>query len=354
MKQPTKTILNFNLHQPLRLSPDKDNFLWDEKNKSVFREATSDYYLPMLEMLAEQILKNSEFRFNLGVSGTFLEQAKEYSPELVSFMKELICTNVPKNQIELLGETYYQSLSEFFKNPAELNEQVAKQKDFLRQEFGISPISYKHTKMPFSSFLGEQIKQHGFKTILTDIPDENFKETAYRLEGTEDVVVLKRNVPLSHKLSRGRLNPKLFIARPFLTESESRAKNYIQEIYRSTQPVLLSFAFGRVGNESYRQFWKDFVKHSEGKLETVLAGQLYSREEISRLPEIYLPVEHSISHLNDWREASKITGGLIDNKTEFELFKHIEQLFYYPSASLTEEDMRHRSILTIICKLQVS
>ena len=348
MKKLTKTVLNFNLHQPLRLSPDREHFLWDENNKFMFKKGVNEFYNPMIDVLSELTIKNPEFRFNLGMSGTFLEQAIDYSPEFMKSLKELIDTGSKSQQIELVGETHYASLAEFFTNPAEFNHQISKQKDLLKQEFGITPITYRHTKRPFSNYVAEQVIKHGYKVILTDIPDEEFENTVYRLQDNDNILVLKRNVPLSHKLSRGRLDSekpiKSFLS--FSSPENKKAKIYIEKIQKSISPVLLSYAIGRVGDKSFQAFWKEFVAESKGKLYTALASQLYSQADIIKFDEINITTEHSITHLNDWNQAYKVTNGLIDNKTEFELFKQIERLFDYPEASLKEEEKRYRSILT--------
>lgn len=336
------------MHQPLRLSPDREHFLWDENNRFIFKKGIREFYLPMLELLSESIIKNPEFRFNLGMSGTFLEQAKDYSPECMKSLKELIDNGSKSQQVELVGETYYLSLAEFFTNSAEFNNQIAQQKDLLKQEFGITPITYRHTKRPFSNYVAEQFMKQGYKFILTDIPSEEFQKTVYRFQGGDDLLVLKRNVALSHKLSRGHLDSEISLKHMLsLSSPEKRkAKIYIEEIQKSITPVLLSYSIGRVGDQSFQSFWKEFIIESKGKLYTALASQLYSKEDIAKFDEINITTDHSITHFIDWKEANKITNGLIDNKTEFELFKQIERLFDYPEASLKEEEKRNRSILT--------
>ncbi len=327
----TPVVLNFNLHQPLRLSPDRDSFLWNEKNEAAFNKGTNQYYLPALETISEIMLKYPGFKFNFGLSGTFLEQAKEYSPHLMNALKNIIAYGLEHNQIELVGETYYSSLAEFFKDPTEFNKQITKQKDLLKEEFNITPTTYRHTRRPFSTFVGKEIAGQGYKTILTDIISDEYTDTAYTLVDTDNTLVIKRNIELSHLISR---------------QKYLKSEEYIKKLEDSVVPVLLSYAIGRVGDKDFLKFWKEFAKDSQNRLDTTLASSMYSQDDIKKLSQIDIPTEHSISHLKSWQEAKIITNNLIDSYAKFELFKQIEQLFDYPSASLTEKNIRRRSILT--------
>ena len=61
----------FQLHQPFRLHPDRDKFLWDEMNESVFRKVSDKCYLPALAMFRDLIRDHRDFKITLGTSGTF-------------------------------------------------------------------------------------------------------------------------------------------------------------------------------------------------------------------------------------------------------------------------------------------
>ena len=328
--KPKKTVLNFNLHQPLRISPESDAFLWDAKNKKQFKIASKKFYEPTLDLLGSELVKNPDFKFNLGLTGTFIEQAKEFSPELINMLKDVISQGHSRNQLELLGDTYYDSLAEFFKNPLEFNKQVSKQRDLLKQEFDITPTSYKHTKRPFNNFIAEQIKNNGFSAMITDVFDDSFNETAYRLSDSADFLVLKRNIHLSHLLSRNKVRD---------------AKDYISLLKEGVEPVVLSYAIGRVGDASFRDFWRNFMNESEGILETHLVKNAYRENELAQLPEILISKNQALTH-NGWKNASDTTKGLINTRTEFELFKQIENLYNFPDAAMSKEDRRQRRILT--------
>ena len=341
-----QAIINFNMHQPLRLSPERASFLWTEKNRQVFKNSAQHYYMPILEVLSEALVKHPSFKFNMGMSGTFLEQAKEYAPALMDLLKGMIRRGSASGQVELLGETFHNSLAEFFSDPTEFNEQVAMQKDWLKEEFGMTPLAYRHTKRPFSDFVGTQLRNNKYKIIITDIAQQGFTKSAYRLQGTDDVLVLKRAIGLSHLLSRNYLNPSFTLRRLFWTTDQRKAGAYLDAIQKETDPVVLSYALGRVGTNGFKGFWDEFAKQASSRLELLVASDLYATQDLPHLPEISIPTNHAIDRLSDWETAKYITNGLIDTKAKFDLFKQIEQLFDFPPASLSSEEKRKRSVLT--------
>ena len=66
----------FQLHQPFRLHPEREKFLWEEKNRSVFLKVAEKCYLPATAMFTELVAAHPSFKITLGMSGTFLEQAE--------------------------------------------------------------------------------------------------------------------------------------------------------------------------------------------------------------------------------------------------------------------------------------
>ncbi|MBU0651292.1 MAG: alpha-amylase, partial [Proteobacteria bacterium] len=77
----------FQLHQPFRLHPDPDKFLWEAKNREIFLKVAEKCYLPAAQMFTELIAANPNFKITLGMSGTFLEQAELYQPELIGALQ---------------------------------------------------------------------------------------------------------------------------------------------------------------------------------------------------------------------------------------------------------------------------
>ena len=79
----------FQLHQPCRLHPDRDKFLWEEKNREIFVKVAEKCYLPATRLFTELVQAYPHFRITLGMSGTFLEQAEMYQPAVIEALQAL-------------------------------------------------------------------------------------------------------------------------------------------------------------------------------------------------------------------------------------------------------------------------
>ena len=79
----------FQLHQPYRLHPDGNTFLWSQENEWIFRKVARNSYLPATRMFVELIERYPQFKITFSMSGTFLEQAEQYQPEVIEVLARL-------------------------------------------------------------------------------------------------------------------------------------------------------------------------------------------------------------------------------------------------------------------------
>ena len=110
-----KTIcLYFQVHQPLRLrkyrffNMGKDhNYLDDLTNQSIMQKVARLCYLPMNSLLLNLIKEHKgAFKVSFSITGTAIDQFREYAPEVLESFKELAKTGC----VEFLAETYSHSL----------------------------------------------------------------------------------------------------------------------------------------------------------------------------------------------------------------------------------------------------
>ncbi len=92
----------FQLHQPFRLHPERSKFFWDENNKQVFEKVSEKCYLPATKMFTELVSSYPAFKITLSMSGTFLEQAQMYKPEVIRSLRELLDAGKAHSQVEFL------------------------------------------------------------------------------------------------------------------------------------------------------------------------------------------------------------------------------------------------------------
>ena len=75
--------LCFQLHQPFRLHPEGTALFWDEKNREIFTQRAERCYLPTIQMFSDLVRAHYDFKISLSISGTFIEQAELYQPQVL-------------------------------------------------------------------------------------------------------------------------------------------------------------------------------------------------------------------------------------------------------------------------------
>ena len=124
----TSICFYFQVHQPYRLKKDynffsigNDHFYEDEKkNREIMQKVAHKCYLPANRLMLELIERyQGAFRISYSISGTALEQFKQYAPEVLESFQQLAATG----HVEFLSETFYHSLS-LLKSKSEFIEQV--------------------------------------------------------------------------------------------------------------------------------------------------------------------------------------------------------------------------------------
>jgi alpha-amylase len=165
----------FQVHQPYRL---KDLRVTDighlapgayfdsEKNRAIFRKVAEKCYLPANATLLGLLKADKNFRVAFSLSGVFLDQCREYGPDVLQSFKALADTG----QVEFLSETYYHSLSALF-SLEEFCEQVVKHAAIIKNCFGVKPTVFRNTELVYSNEIAEVVRLLGFKAILAEGAD---------------------------------------------------------------------------------------------------------------------------------------------------------------------------------------
>jgi len=136
----------------------------DYANETIFNQVAENSYIPATEYWLNLIHDFRELNITLSLSGTFLEQALSYrrfGEKVISNLKKLVDTG----RVELLGETYYHSLS-FLYDIQEYLEQIQKHRNVIQELFDYEPISFRNTELIYHKHLAEIIRQLGYRTIV--------------------------------------------------------------------------------------------------------------------------------------------------------------------------------------------
>lgn len=197
------------MHQPWRLkhysifSVDHDHDYWTEKdwyagtnNERIFKKVAEKSYRPMLGVLEKCINTYAGFKFSLSITGTWLDQAEKWDPELIEILKRL----VKSGRVEIVAETYYHSLA-FFYDREEFEAQVKAHQDKIHKLFGVKSQVYRNTELSYNNELARWADEYGFKGILAEGWDKILEwrspNFVYRPEGCKNVKLLMKNYRLS-------------------------------------------------------------------------------------------------------------------------------------------------------------
>ncbi len=206
------------LHQPFRLHPEGTSFFWDEKNREIFARRAERCYVPTLRVFSELVQAHYDFKLCLGISGTFLEQAELYRPEVVEALRGLLDVGRDTRQVEFLEQPYYHSFVSFFADPrkTEFKEQVALHRQRMDDVFGVKPTAFANTGLSYNNEVANIVADMGFKAILcepdhqtinvrsrTPIAVNQVHRAIGRKGRPRKLAVLPRNAELSLRLSLG-------------------------------------------------------------------------------------------------------------------------------------------------------
>jgi len=317
----------FQLHQPFRLHPERDKFLWEEKNREIYLKVAEKCYLPAAQMFTELVTANPAFKITLGMSGTFLEQAELYQPEVIRALQGLIAAGEKNGQVELLDETYYHSLTSLFEDPKkkEFRAQVTLHREMIIRLFGIFPTSFRNTELMYNSHIAKVVADMGYKSILCEKRDDMYTRegesispnAVFRARNT-NLIVIPRNRELSDDIAfRFPHNP--------ITPQEYA--KYIALI--DGEAVMLGYDFEHIGEHIWSErgifeFWRGLPealnKHPNVVVSTPTEIAHHFHDADCPIIDI-----HGLA-TSSWADAGRNTFGWLGNPTQYELFRDIEQL----------------------------
>jgi alpha-amylase len=202
----------FQVHQPYRIKKysifdvgQNSEYFNDKSDHSLNNEKTllkvaTKSYLPTNKILLELLEKHPEFKISFSFSGVFLEQLEEFSPETLLSFQKLVKTG----RVEILGETYYHSLS-FLYSRDEFRRQVEKHSKKIKKVFGVSPKVFRNTELVYNNDVAWEAEQMGFKGVLAEgwdpILDWRSPNFLYSTPGTKKIKLLLKNYKLSDDIA---------------------------------------------------------------------------------------------------------------------------------------------------------
>jgi glycogen synthase len=317
----------FQLHQPFRLHPDRGNFLWEEKNRAIFLKVSEKCYLPATRMFTELITAYPAFKIALSMSGTFLEQAELYQPDVIRALQELLDAGAKNAQVEYLDETYYHSLTSLFEDPIKLEfrEQVSLHREMMKRLFGIAPTSFRNTELMYNNPIADSVADMGYQSILCEKRDDMFisegqavsPNAIFRARET-NLIVIPRNRELSDDIA---------FRFPHTPISPATYAQFIARI--DGEAVMMGYDFEHIGEHIWSnlgifEFWRG-LPEALRKYEGIVAAtptEIAQKFRDAACPTLNI---HGLA-TSSWADAGKNTFGWLGNPTQYELFRDIERM----------------------------
>ena len=201
-------VFYFQVHQPYRLSHYKvldigtsESYFDDALNASIMRKVGDRCYLPTNYLLSRLIQRHPDrFKVAFSITGTAVEQFKHYAPDVLDSFKRLVDTG----NVELIGETYYHSLSSLY-DTDEFLEQMHLHRQMLRDEFGVVPTVFRNTELIYDDRLSDLVwEEEGFKVVLTEGADRvlQWRSPLYAYKNySKDLMLLLKHYKLSDDIA---------------------------------------------------------------------------------------------------------------------------------------------------------
>lgn len=212
MSHPKAITFYLHVHQPWRVRPysvfdtAKSHQYFSSQsgdrhdNRAIFEKVANKSYRPMNNLLEKLLNQHQEFKLSLSISGTFIEQAEAFAPDLIEQFQRMVATG----KVEIVAETYYHTLA-FFYSRDEFERQVDLHRDKIEQLFGVTPRAFRNTELAYNNDLAAWAESKGYSTILAEGWDPvlgwRSPNYLYQPAGTENIRLLLKNYRLSDDIA---------------------------------------------------------------------------------------------------------------------------------------------------------
>lgn len=202
----------FQVHQPYRIKRyrifdiGKDHHYFnddadrDTNNRKVLNKVARKCYLPANAVLLDLLKQYPDFRVSFSMSGVFLDQLEEFSPETLDSFKRLVDTG----RVEILSETYFHSLA-FLYSKEEFKKQVLFHKQKVKKLFGYTPRVFRNTELIFSNEVAQAAAEMGYLGVIAEGADHilgwRSPSFLYNSPGAKNIKLLLKHYRLSDDIA---------------------------------------------------------------------------------------------------------------------------------------------------------
>ena len=325
--------LYLHVHQPWRLrdysvfdTAVDHNYFNDQTNggfstnEVIFQKVADKSYRPMNALLEKLLHENPEFKLSLSITGTFLEQAQAWAPDVIESFQRLVKTG----RVEILAETYHHSLA-FFYSRSEFEKQVKAHAAIIRELFNVEPSVLRNTELAYNDELAKWADEYGFKGILAEgwdpILEWRSPNYVYQPEGTKNISLLLKNYRLSDDLAF-RFSNKSWPEWPLTVD---KYEGWLNAALQDAPLVNLFMDYETFGEHQWSDtgifdFFSDFV----GRWLSNLDHAFYT---VSEAIAINQPVGTlSTPYTTTWADNERDLSAWLGNSMQHEAMRHLYAL----------------------------
>lgn len=289
-------------------------------NEAVFHKVADKSYRPMTALLGDLLQQHPDFKLSLSITGTFVEQAEQWAPDVLEAFKRLVATG----RVEILAETYYHSLA-FYYSREEFEQQVALHTQMIERVFGVTPTAFRNTELAYDNQLGAWAEAAGYKAVLAEgwdgVLDWRSPNFTYRPPQTEAIRLLLKNYRLSDDIAF-RFSNRAWNEWPLTAQKYS---DWLDEACGNGHFVNLFMDFETFGEHQWGDTGIfDFMRQFVGEWSTRDDHTFMTITEAARSyePEAELDVPHTITWADSERDLSAWQG----NALQREILRHLYSL----------------------------
>lgn len=292
----------------------------DRNNKAVFEKVATKSYRPMNRLLKRLLDEQPDFKFSLSITGTFIDQAKRFAPDVIEDFKALVQTG----RVEIVAETYHHSLA-FFYSRAEFERQVAQHADLVQATFGVRPTAFRNTEFAYNDELAQWADAQGYKAIISEgwdpVLEWRTPNDIYRPSGTKEIKLLTKNYRLSDDLAF-RFGNKAWEQWPLHANSYEQ---WVDASLAHGNTVNLFMDYETFGEHQWEDtgifdFFHDFVSQWSGRDDRTFYTITQAAETFEVAGELSMP------HTVTWADSERDLTAWLGNAMQQESLRYLYAL----------------------------
>ncbi|MDX2195733.1 MAG: glycoside hydrolase family 57 protein [Cytophagales bacterium] len=316
----------FQVHQPYRINEftffnigKNKSYINDALNEEIINKVSQSCYLPANELMINLSLKYpNKFKIAYSFSGIAIEQMEKYAPDTLASFKTLMLNP----NIEILGETYYHSLSSIY-IPEEFERQAKLHSKKVKEIFKQTPTTFRNTELIYSNNTAPLVHNIGFNTIITESVGRILKgknENRIYNDSNKHTNLMLRNYNLSDDIGF-RFSDKNSKEYPLT------AKKFIHKLSKIKDAECINICL------DYETFGEHHKKENKifGFLENTLEEIMNSTDFELATPKVvtslYKPTDvYDVKEYISWADTERDLSAWLGNSMQHEAMKKIYEL----------------------------